>query len=226
MKSNGKDSVVPSRVSAAQRIEAMLLDEISTGALEPGTRMDEAGLAARFGASRTPVREALSRLTVQGVLTPGERRGVFVTEYSTEELSQMFEAMYEIETTCARIASQRLSFLSRTEIEAAQAKCAEAAENGDREAYLKANEAFHQAIYRATANKFISGIASDFRRRTGPFRARKFRTREDLIVSARSHEGLIGDIFSQDSAQASVGMREHMKESLSKTLRVIGSPGT
>ena len=115
----------------------------------PGIRLDEVRLARRFGVSRTPVREALSRLTAQGVLVPGERRGAFVAEYSREQLSQIFEAMHEIEAACARIAAQRLSLLARSEIEMAQGDCMKAAEAGNRVAYLRANEAFHLTIYKA-----------------------------------------------------------------------------
>ncbi|MDE0347018.1 MAG: GntR family transcriptional regulator [Boseongicola sp.] len=197
--------------SMAQRIEQALLEEIGTGNLRPGQRLDEVGLARRFEASRTPVREALSRLTAQGILVQGERRGVFVAEYSREELSQIFEAMHEIEAACARIASQRLTLLSRSEIETA--------ESGDRPQYLRANESFHLAIYRATGNPYIAEIASEFRRRTGPFRAKKFETRDDLLASARSHAELINDIFSEDSATASQSMRSHMTASFLETLR-------
>ena len=205
--------------SMAQRIEQALLEEIGTGDLRPGQRLDEVGLARRFGASRTPVREALSRLTAQGILVQGERRGVFVAEYSREELSQIFEAMHEIEAACARIASQRLTLLSRSEIEAAQAACVAAAEDGNRPQYLHANESFHLAIYRATGNPYIAEIASEFRRRTGPFRAKKFETRDDLLASARSHGELINDIFSEDSATASRSMRSHMTASFLETLK-------
>ncbi len=208
-----------SKTSTAQRIEQALLEEISAGELSPGQRLDELGLAERFGASRTPVREALSRLTAQGILVQGERRGAFVAEYSKEQLSQMFEAMHEIEAACARVASQRLNFLSRSEIEAAQTKCLAAAHAGDRAGYLRANEAFHEAIYKATGNPYMAEIASEFRRRTGPFRAKKFASRDDLVASAESHQALIDDIFSEDSATASKGMRNHMAESFLQTLK-------
>lgn len=207
------------RRSAAQRIEKCLLDEISAGELSPGQRLDEVGLAERFGASRTPVREALSRLTAQGILVQGEKRGVFVAEYNREQLSQMFEAMHEIEAACARIVSQRLNFLARAEIEAAQIACLEAADAGDRAAYLRANEEFHFAIYRATGNPYMAEIASEFRRRTGPFRAKKFASRDDLIASAQSHNALMGDIFSEDGTTASNGMRSHMAASFLDTLK-------
>ncbi|MFP7672500.1 GntR family transcriptional regulator [Marivita sp. S0852] len=207
-----------SRGTTVQRIEAALMDDIATGILKPGERLDEVKLTERFGVSRTPIREVLSRLTAQAILVPGEKRGVRVAEYTREELAQIFEAMHEIEATCARIAAQRMTLLSRSEIEQAQAQCVEAAQSGDMHAYMRANEAFHHTIYRATGNPYIAEIASDFRRRTGPFRAKKFGSKADLIASAESHEDLIASIFSKDSEMASDGMRAHMTKSFLQTL--------
>lgn len=206
------------RGTTVQRIESALIDDIATGVLSPGERLDEVRLTERFGVSRTPVREALSRLMAQGVLVPGEKRGVRVAEYTREQLAQIFEAMHEIEATCARMASQRLTLLARAEIEAAQAACVAAAEAGDVTAFLRANERFHRAIYKAVGNPYIAEIALEFRHRTGPFRAKKFVTKEDLLASVRSHDELIADIFSEDSATASRGMRAHMRASFIQTL--------
>ena len=211
---------VVTKVSTVQRIEQELMEDIGAGKLAPGTRLDEVGLAERFGVSRTPIREVLSRLTAHGIAVPGEKRGVFIAQYTREQLAQIFEAMHEIEAACARIASQRLTLLSRTEIETAQAECVAAAEAGDRAGYLRANEAFHLAIYKATGNPYMAELASEFRKRTGPFRAKKFATTEDMISSAQSHYELINDIFSEDSAAASKGMRSHMTQSFMDTLKV------
>lgn len=206
------------RGNTVQRIEAALMDDIAVGLLAPGERLDEVTLTARFGVSRTPVREALSRLTAQGILEPGEKRGVRVARYSREELAQIFETMHEIEAACARIAAQRLTLLARAEIEAAQAACVAAAHEGSITGYLRANEAFHEAIYRATGNPYLAGLASDFRRRTGPFRAKKFATPQDLVLSAEAHEDLLAGIFSEDSKAAAEGMRAHMTASFLQTL--------
>ena len=206
------------RESTGKRIESVLLDDIAAGLLQPGERLDETKLAARFGVSRTPVREALSRLTAQGVLVAGEKRGVRVAQYSREELAQMFEAMQEIESICARLANQRLTLLGRSEIEAAQTDCRAAAEANDRIAYIRANEALHMSIYRATDNPYIFELASDFRRKTGPFRAKKLESQADLQASVRNHEDLLAKIFSGDSQVAVDGMRQHMTESFMRVL--------
>jgi len=208
------------RGGTVKHIETALMNDIAAGALEPGERLDEVTLTERFGVSRTPVREALSRLVAQGILIPGEKRGVRVAQYTRQELAQIFEAMQEIEDACARIAAQRLTLLARLEIEQAHAACIAAAETGDRIIYQRANEDLHEAIYRATGNPYMAEIASEFRRRTGPFRAKKFATKADLVASAKSHEKLIASIFSKDSDAASDGMRAHMAASFRQTLAV------
>lgn len=210
------------RESTGQKIETALLDDIASGVLSPGERLDETRLADRFGVSRTPIREALSRLIGHGVLTAGEKRGVNVAQYTRAELGQMFETMQEIESTCARLANQRLTLLARSEIEAAQADCARAAAANDRIAYIKANEALHLSIYRATGNPFLEELASEFRRRTGPFRAKKLATQEDLLASVESHVDLLAKIFSADSQVAVDGMRQHMTESFMRVLAANG----
>ena len=216
-----KSTTTP-RESTAHRIETALLDDIASGGIAPGERLDETRLAERFGVSRTPVREALNRLTAQGVVVAGERRGLRVAQYTREELGQMFEAMQEIESVCARLASQRLTLLARSEIEAAQADCAVAAAQNDRVAYIRANEALHMAIYRATENQYIQDLASEFRRKTGPFRAKKLQTQQDLMSSVESHVDLLAKIFSENSQVAVDGMRKHMTESFMRVLAANG----
>lgn len=206
--------------SAAARIEAALRQEVAQGALAPGERLDETRLAARFGTSRTPVREALGRLVAQGVLRGAPGRGVRVAEYSHEELAQMFEAMQEIEAVCARLASQRLTLMGRSRLEAAQRACAAAAEEGDVPAYIAANEAFHAEIYAATQNPYVREIAGEFRRRTGPFRAKKFASKADLLASVAGHEALLAAILSGEGGTAQEGMRRHLTETY---LAVLGA---
>ena len=86
--------------------------------------------------------------------------------------------------------------------------------------YRENHKAWHALRFAgaATGNPYMAEIASEFRRRTGPFRAKKFATREDLMASALSHNELIASIFSEDSNAASDGMRAHMAQSFKATL--------
>ena len=206
------------RGGAGDRIAAALTDDIAAGLLAPGERLDETRLASRFGTSRTPVREALAKLAAQGILVAEPRRGVHVATYTREQLAHMFETMQELEAVCAKLAAQRLTLLSRGVLEVAQAECRAAAEAGDVPRYLRANEAFHRAIYAATQNPYIADLAADFRRRTGPFRARKFTSKEDLVASTDGHDALLAVILGGDAGRAGDDMRAHLTASYLRTL--------
>ncbi|MFY0578599.1 GntR family transcriptional regulator [Cystobacter fuscus] len=89
----------------SERIRPALEEEIATGALKPGVALDEQQLATRFGASRTPVREALRQLSVTGLVELRPRRGVVVTPLSPERIMDMFEMTAELEAMCVRLAT-------------------------------------------------------------------------------------------------------------------------
>ena len=211
----------PKRLSPADRISAALIVDIAAGLLEPGQRLDEVSLATRFETSRTPVREALTRLVAQKILTAESGRGVRVAIYSVSELAQMFEAMQEIEAVCAKLAAQRLTLLSESEILNQQAAMKKAAIAGDRIAFLKANEAFHQAIYRATQNPYFAELASSFRYRTGPFRAKRYQTKEDLLESIETHDALVKSIIGHIDADSEASLKRRMARSYIETLNVF-----
>ena len=184
----------------SERIAQQLIEDVALGVLQPGERLDEAKLAERFATSRTPVREALKSLRAQQILTKGSKRGLFVANYSIDAVAQMFEAMQEIELLCAKLAARKMTLLARTRIEQAQQRCRQAAELDDRRAFIRANDDFHQAIYRATGNPHIEAMASNFRYRTSAFRARKFADQDSLMKSVELHEQIISSLLSPGSS--------------------------
>ena len=85
-------------------IVRVLEDEIFAGGLIPGDRIEERAIAARFGVSRTPVRDAIGRLASLGLIEVKPRSGSYVAEMSLAELLQLFEVMANLEGLCARYA--------------------------------------------------------------------------------------------------------------------------
>ena len=101
----------------AMSVEQQIADDILSGRLAPGAKLDEQTLAARFEVSRTPVREALRQLLGTGLVESIPRRGAVVTSFGPERLSQLYEAIGELETLCARLAAQRMTAIERKELE-------------------------------------------------------------------------------------------------------------
>src|SRR5688572_27273949 len=93
----------------SDQLREAIEEEIAMGRLAPGSRIDEAALEARFGVSRTPVREALIQLASSGLVEVRRRKGAVVRVLEPKRLFEMFEVMAELEAGCARRAARRLS---------------------------------------------------------------------------------------------------------------------
>ena len=101
----------------ASKIFHVLTDEIISGVLKPGTKLEELPLANRFKVSRTPIREVLRDLAAKGLVQLVPRKGVLVSKIGIDELSDMLEAECELEALCAQIAAHRMSLLEKKQLE-------------------------------------------------------------------------------------------------------------
>ena len=97
----------------ADALRDQLEQDIVTGALRPGERLDEQSLAARFGVSRTPIREALMQLASAGLVELQARRGAFVASLSLREVIERFEVMAALEGACGALAARRMTEAER-----------------------------------------------------------------------------------------------------------------
>jgi len=149
----------------SDQIRNILTDEIASGALPPGMGLDEQNLADRFGASRTPVREALRQLAVTGLVEIRPRRGVIVTQTTPERIMEMFETSAEIEAMCVRIATYRITPLERGKLIEMHDASEALVKRGDIDGYDKFNREFHETIYSATHNTFMADQALAIRNR-------------------------------------------------------------
>lgn len=198
------------QMSHAQRLRQTIEDEIVDGVLRPGDRLDEVPLAARFGVSRTPIREALLQLAVTGLIEIKPRRGAVVSLPEPARLIEMFETMAELEAACGRLAARRLTDEHQRELIAALDACRAAAAAGEMAAYYAENAVFHAVIYRASRNGFLCEQAVGLSRRLAPFRRIQLRARNRLRQSLAEHEGAVEAILAGDEALAGERLRAHV----------------
>ena len=198
---------MPRRVSALCDI---LEQDILTGTLRPGVRLEEAVLAGRFGVSRTPVREALTQLAAMGLITRRPRRGAVVSEIGAAALAEMFEVMALLEGQCARLAAQRISRQGRHDLQDAYLACADAADRGNEDAYYYENERFHQAIYDHSANAFLANQTRQLRNRLKPYRRMQLRQHDRLVRSLDEHKRITEAILAGNAALAQQIMFQHI----------------
>lgn len=197
-------------VSAGVRLRDEIENEILTGRLAPGTRLDEVPLAARFGVSRTPIREALMQLSASGLIEIRPRRGAVVADIGAERLVEMFAVMAELEAMAGGLAARRHTEADRSALLGALDACRAAAASGDTDAYYYENEQFHQAVYAASYNGFLIEQCVGLHRRLKPYRRLQLRVGNRMATSLAEHQAVVTAILAHDGPAAAEALRGHI----------------
>lgn len=194
----------------ADTLRQRLADEILSGQLPPGARLEEQDLANRFGVSRTPVREALKALVETGLLEIRPHRGAVVAIPSRQHMHDLFEVMRELEAICARYAAQRMTAAERKRLEELHEQSRPLVRAGEVDAYSAINVAFHSCIYEGTHNSALVENTTAVRQRLAPFRRAQFRLVGRLAHSFAEHEAVVRAILRGDAALAEQEMARHI----------------
>lgn len=195
---------------ATERLKDEIENEIVTGRLLPGERLDEVTLAERFGVSRTPLREALHSLAASGLVEVRPHRGAIVAEVGPERLVEMFEVMAELEAMCGRRAARRMTDEDMLALKEAHHSSAEVEKAGDFDGYYYANERFHFCIYDSSHNEFLAEQAKLLHRRLRPYRRLQLRVRNRLATSYREHDRIVGALAAGNGELAAELLRAHV----------------
>jgi DNA-binding GntR family transcriptional regulator len=205
----------------SEQIRRTLSDEITAGLLAAGASLDEQQLADRFGASRTPVREALRQLATSGLVEIRPHRGGVVARLTPERIMEMFEVSAEVEALCVRLATNRITPLERGRLATLHGEAAQSVACGDVDRYDTCNHAFHDALYAATHNGFLSEQAKELRGRLDAFRRAQLRDEGRITASHAEHATILVAMAEGDSDAASRRMRAHMLNAASALTRYV-----
>ena len=156
------------RGGLADEVCRKIADEIVLGNFSPSSKLDEVSLSERYNVSRTPIREALKQLAIMGLVEYRPNRGSVVAAMTTEKLDQMFEAIGELEATCARHAALRMTEAERTLLRELHAQGRAAMQAGDMNQYDKVNLELHNTIIQGCHNPVLIDMAINLRHRIAP----------------------------------------------------------
>jgi DNA-binding GntR family transcriptional regulator len=166
-----------------------LRERIIARALPPGAWIDEQKLAAEFGISRTPLREALKVLAVEGLVTMKVRRGAYVTEVSADDVAQVFHLLALIESDAAAAASVRATSAERAELRQLHERLERQVRQ--RDAFFATNERFHMAVLRIAGNRWATQVAADLRKVMKLSRHRSLQRSGRIAASLDEHRALL-----------------------------------
>jgi DNA-binding GntR family transcriptional regulator len=140
-----------------QRAASRLRDLVVEGRLRPGEPISEKELCEEFGISRTPLREALKILSLEGLIQLLPRRGAIVAPIVTEQLQEKFEVVRVLEDFAVKLICERASDEQVAELRAVHKKLIEAVKHGDPD-FVQLNDEFHEVIMKCSGNQSLAEV--------------------------------------------------------------------
>lgn len=196
--------------SRTEDIAGWIRTEIESGALPPGTRIEEKPVAERFGVSKTPVREALIQLASIGFVDLRQRRGATVTVLTAGQVVSMFELMAQMEAMAAKLAASRMPPALHAELKAAHEEAARMVKAEDVQGYDRVNTLLHEIIYRGARNEYLDAAVRDLRARLRIYRRYPFQRPGHMAQSHADHAAIIAAILKGDGEAAASAMERHV----------------
>ena len=195
-----------------QDVAERLRQQIFSRELEPGAWIDEQKLALQYGISRTPLREALKVLAVEGLVTMKVRRGAYVTEMSQTDVAQVYHLMGLLESDAAGRVAANASAAQIAELQALHDRLE--SEVDQRDAFFATNEQFHLQLLAVAGNRWSAQIVVDLRKVMKLNRHLSLFRQGRLADSLAEHRAVMAAIQARDAAAAAQLMRAHFDNGL------------
>lgn len=198
-----------------------LRNAILAGTLKPMERITENQVAARFGLSRTPVREAFRRLEAEGLILVVPQRGSFVSQPSVEDILEIYQMRAPLEGMAARIAAESITDAQLLHLEELLNAEAERRDRPSAERSLRLNREFHAIIFACTRNKRMAALLMDMQDQVHRVRVLWPSTMARLRETWKEHEQILAALKQRDGEAAERLMRGHLECARASTLNGI-----
>ncbi|MEO0410556.1 MAG: GntR family transcriptional regulator [Pseudomonadota bacterium] len=217
--------MVQDTLTHGDRIVREIEAEIVSGKRAPGSHLNEQEIADRFKVSRTPVREAMRHLASAGFIDMKPRRGAFVARIPVTRLIQMFEAMTELESMCARLAARRMHPEQKDALVKVHKAYKRFASAETAERYFDESNEFHKLIFRGTHNEVLEEMALKMFDQLTAYRRRQLSHPLRTGKSYEEHEAVLKAILAGDEEAAAKLMRAHTDMVGDNVMDLIGNIG-
>lgn len=205
-----EESTAEARVPLRDQVREALQARIADGRLRPGDRLFEQDIAAEFGISRVPVREAIRMLQSDGfVEVLPRRRGVFVRGLDRRQAAELFEVREALEVFAAGLAAERGDSAAVERMGGLAVEARRAYSSGDIEGMTRANAAFHDQLVALSGNELLASILEPLHGRL----AWLFRLNLEPERVCTEHEELHAAIAAGDRERAAEVARRHVVSS-------------
>jgi DNA-binding GntR family transcriptional regulator len=191
-----------------EQVAERLRGRILTHTLSPGSWIDEQALAAEYGISRTPLREALKVLAAEGLVTMKLRRGAYVTEVSERDLVEVFHLLALLESDAAAAVAIEATEAELAELQTLHEHLESTVD--DRDAFFRANEQFHIRLLQIADNRWRLQLVNDLRKVMKLNRHHSLFKQGRLEASLAEHRHIMAALQARDAAKVQKLMQQHI----------------
>ena len=198
-----------------------LRQAIITGEFAPGERLMEIALANRLGVSRTPVREAIRKLELEGLVVMIPRKGAEVAKITEKDLRDLLEVRSSLEELAAELATERMNEEIKEKLEKALDDFKKAIDSEDNAAIADSDVEFHDIIFEATGNARLIQIISNLREQMYRYRLEYVKDTEYHTVLLNEHRELVKAMLEGKKDEARKIMKKHIDNQEMTVIRNI-----
>jgi DNA-binding GntR family transcriptional regulator len=200
----------PQRATASSRIYSELRSELVAMRRRPGEAISESEIALRYGVSRTPVREAILKLSDEGLLDVFPQSGIFVSRIPLAALPEAIIIRRALEETTARLAAERATASQVLQLHAIVERQREADKAGDRVAFHQADELFHATIADVAGHPGIWTLIQHVKVHVDRYRQLTLPVTGRMTQVIAEHEPILAAIEARDPQGAGIAMERHL----------------
>ena len=198
-----------------------LRQAILRGELKPGERLMEIQLANKLGVSRTPIREAIRKLELEGLVNMVPRKGAEVADITEKSLRDVLEVRKALEELSVQLACEKITEEEIEELKRAAERFKDTLDDQDVTKIAEADVAFHDIIYTATDNQKLILLLNNLREQMYRYRVEYLKKEEAYPQLIAEHEELIDNISKRNKEEATRIMCEHIDNQVATVINVI-----
>ncbi|MBI4264438.1 MAG: GntR family transcriptional regulator [Acidobacteria bacterium] len=197
--------------SLSASVYGRLRDAILSGEYRPGARLNEDEIARRFRVSRTPLRDALKQLELEGLVTRTRYQGVSVKRLSPDEILELLDLREVLEGLAARLAAEHMSDADREKLQAIFAEAEELNRTGEYASYLDRATQFHELLVDSSGSEQLSRFMRNMYDRIRLVRSRTIYLPGRARNSLNEHRELLAALVARDPDRAETVNRARIR---------------
>ena len=207
--------LTPVDLESYRPLRELVLDAIRSaimnGTLQPRERLMEIQMAEELGVSRTPIREALRKLELEGFIVMVPRKGAYVSDLSFKDIADVFEIRAALEGLAAGLAAERITEEELERMERLLVEKQEAITQDDISKLVEVDTKFHELMYQASRNVRLGSIISNLREQIQRFRLTSLSYPGRNKLSLEEHKKIVEAIQARDYQMARQLATEHIE---------------